>query len=47
MRGLVTLIGVAVVAYRSGQQNGHVSGFMEGVGKTSAAFVEGVRRAER
>lgn len=47
MRGLVTLIGVAIVAYGSGRRTGQVEGFSRGVGHMSRAFVAGVARAER
>lgn len=45
MKGLLGLLAVALLAYRSGHQQGQSEGFQDGVGKAAGAFISGLTRS--
>ncbi len=44
MRGLLSLAVVALIAYRSGRDQGETRGFADGVSKMAGAFTAGATR---
>lgn len=45
MKGLLSLAVVALLAYKSGHQQGQSEGFQDGVGKAAGAFTAGLTRS--